>query len=90
MIVDWPTPPNGQFGKGTWLVGDDIEPGLYRVVIEGSGILDSCYWARLSGLSGEFEDLIANDNAQGTAYVEIMATDVAFETTCGPWMKVEQ
>ncbi len=44
--------------------------------------MDSCYWERLSGLSGDFDDLIANDNANGSYYVTIDASDVAFTTDC--------
>lgn len=67
-------------GSGVYLVGEDIKPGTYRS--DGS----QCYWARLSGTSGEFEHIIANDNVEGTAYVTIAASDVAFETSrCGEW-----
>ena len=67
-------------GSGIYLVGEDIKPGTYRS--DGS----RCYWARLSGTSGEFEHIIANDNVEGTAYVTIAASDVAFETSrCGEW-----
>lgn len=69
-------------GSGVYLVGEDIQPGTYRS--ESSG----CYWARLSGTSGEFSEIIANDNVEGTAYVTIAATDVAFETSrCGDWTR---
>jgi hypothetical protein len=42
------------FGPGTHLVGTDIEPGVYRITGEIT------YFARLSGLTGEFSDIIAN------------------------------
>lgn len=67
-------------GSGIYLVGEDIKPGTYRS--DGA----RCYWARLSGTSGEFEHIIANDNVEGTAYVTIAESDVAFETSrCGEW-----
>lgn len=67
-------------GSGVYLVGEDIKPGTYRS--DGG----RCYWARLSGTSGEFEHIIANDNVEGTAYVTIATSDVAFETSrCGEW-----
>lgn len=70
-------------GSGTFLVGEDIEPGTYATD-GGSGM---CYWARLSGLSGEFDDIITNGIPDGQGYVTIAATDVAFETTsCGTWV----
>lgn len=71
-------------GSGTYLVGDDIQPGTYRMTLDGSS---SCYWARLAGLSGELGDIITNDNVSGQAFVTIAETDVAFETSrCGEWV----
>jgi len=68
-------------GPGILVVGTDIQPGLYRTEA-GADILDSCYWARLSSLSGDFDSIITNGNATGTTTVEVKASDVAFETTC--------
>src|SRR5690625_1167289 len=64
-----------QFGDGTWVVGEDIEPGVYRN--DGGGW---CYWERLSGLSGEFGDIIANGVPEGQAAVEISGSDGAFSS----------
>ena len=73
------------FGDGTWMVGEDIKAGTYRT----KGDPDGCYWARLSGTSGELTDLIANGNPTGTTTVTISATDVAFETSgCAAWRPV--
>ena len=84
MTVEWEVPPNDAIGDGIWRVGTDIQPGLYRTM------LDTCYWARLRNLTGR-DDIIANDNTDGPSYVEILATDVAFQSTrCGPWAKVEE
>ena len=70
------------FGDGTWMVGDDIKAGTYRT----KGNSDGCYWARLSGTSGELADVIANGDADGPTSVTISDGDVAFETSgCGPW-----
>ena len=55
--------------------GKDLAPGTYRV----SG---SCYYARLSGFSGEFSDLIANDNKDGRFIIEIKPEDSGFELAC--------
>lgn len=67
-------------GSGVFLVGEDIQPGTYST--EGS----SCYWARLSGVSGDFDDIISNGNLDGPGYVTIAESDSAFETTrCGEW-----
>lgn len=70
-------------GDGTFLVGADIEPGTYRTA--GT---DTCYWARLSGTLGSFDEIIANNFGAGQQVVTIDASDVAFETTrCGTWEK---
>jgi hypothetical protein len=76
-----PTPEIvGLLKEGVYLVGSDIEPGIY-VGVAGDGILNSCYWARLSNLSGN-DDILANDNAEGLYYVEVLPTDKAFKTGC--------
>ena len=76
-------PPQPGFGDGTHAVGSGgVAPGLYRAADPGS-----CYWARLSGFSGDFDELIANDNPDGPTIVEILPTDVGFESTrCGRWV----
>ncbi len=79
-----PTPeptPNVGFGPGTYQVGSDIQPGIYAGMA-GTHVRDSCYWARLSGASGEFSDLIANENAIGQFYVEVLNTDAFLEVSC--------
>ncbi|MCJ7858295.1 hypothetical protein [Corynebacterium kalidii] len=74
------------FGPGTQIVGSDIQPGTYR----NSSSSNLCYWERLSGLSGEMGDLIANEVTEGQAVVTIAATDAAFSSTdCGRWELVE-
>ena len=76
-----PAPTQGLVKIGTHLVGKDIQPGIYWGQT-GVGILDSCYWARVSDLTGGIGSLIANENAIGQYYVEIKDTDFAFETAC--------
>ena len=75
-----PTPKVG-FSPGTYAVGREIKPGLY-VGIAGEGVLDSCYWERLSGLTGEFRHIIANGNAKGSFYVKVLPSDHALTTRC--------
>ncbi|WP_018180118.1 hypothetical protein [Jongsikchunia kroppenstedtii] len=73
--------PRTSFGDGTWMVGSGIEPGTYST--DGG---DGCYWARLGGLSGATDDILANDNASGPATVTISGTDAAFQSQdCGTW-----
>lgn len=75
------TGPIDSFRDGTFLVGTDIQPGTYR-----NGGTQACYWARLSGLSGTTDDILANDNPRGQSYVEILPSDKAFESkNCGTW-----
>ena len=73
------------FGSGTLTVGDaaDIAPGTWSA--PGG---DSCYWERLSGFSGTFDDLIANDFGSTGPIVTISASDAGFDSTsCGTWTK---
>ena len=83
-----PTPepigPATTFGDGIHIVGTDIESGTYR-----SSPPDSCYWARLSGFSGDSDDIIANDNSVAPV-VTIFATDIGFESSrCGTWTRID-
>ena len=82
-LDEWPAPAEllSDIDSGTYLIGRDIVPGTYRGEA-GAGALDSCYWARLSGVSGTFSDIIANDNANGVFYVSVKATDIALSTAC--------
>ena len=79
------SPPEGSsadFGDGTFQVGSDVQPGTYRTRESSSG----CYYARLGGFSGEFEDILANGNATGPAIVTIEPTEAGFESNgCGTW-----
>ena len=80
-----PPEPATTFTDGTHMVGSDIQPGTYR-----NAGNETCYWARLSGFGGTVEDIIANDNPRGQAFVTIGADDVAFKSQlCGTWELVE-
>lgn len=68
-------------GTGTFVVGEDVAPGTYRTA--GSS---GCYWARLSGTSGDLGDVLANGLSDGPLTVTIAPSDEAFETQrCGEW-----
>jgi hypothetical protein len=70
---------------GTYRVGSQIRPGLYR----STGTGDGCYWERLSGFSGSFNDLTENYYGSARTYVQIVAGDVGFKTSgCGSWTTV--
>jgi len=73
------------FKDGTYIVGTDVEPGTYRST-GGSG----CYYARVSGFTGDLGTILANNNTDDPAVVEIAPTDAGFESKrCGPWTKLE-
>lgn len=78
-------PSQNEYGPGMYIVNDDIEPGIYR---SESGVT---YFERLAGLSGELDDILANEaSPSGPVYVEIKSTDVAFKTEgSGKWYKIE-
>lgn len=72
-------------GDGTYQVGTDIQPGTY---VSGAPDSGNCYWARLSGTSGSFSDIIANNNSSGQSVVTIAPTDKVFETSgCNDWTR---
>jgi hypothetical protein len=69
------------FGDGTHVVGQDIDPGRYSA--PGG---EFCYWERLSGFSGELDDIIANGLSEGPVVIEIGSGDAGFSTNgCGTW-----
>ena len=48
--------------------------------------MDGCYWERLRGFSGSFDDIIANDITNVSAIVTVSPTDKGFHTSgCGTW-----
>ena len=80
-----PTVKGKKFFDGIWIVGRDIEPGLYQTQTAG------CYWARLSGLSGSRDDVVENGTTPGPSYVSISRTDYAFESRdCKEWLLIDQ
>jgi hypothetical protein len=71
---------------GVFKVPDQIKPGKYVSVVPDDSF--GCYWARLTGTSGDIHSIIANDvaNAGNQVRVTIKTTDKYFETNgCGPW-----
>jgi hypothetical protein len=76
----------GSFGEGVHQVYLDIQPGTYR----NSDSSEGCYWARLSGFSGEVDDIIADGNSFELVVVTISDIDVGFESVgCGSWTKID-
>jgi hypothetical protein len=76
--------PDAPFSAGTFFVGKDVAPGLWR-----SSSSDYCYWERLSGFSGQLKDILANDFLAGPTVVDIRVGDTGFNSrNCGAWTKI--
>jgi hypothetical protein len=73
----------GSFGSGTKVIGSGITAGRYLTTTA-----KDCYWERLSGFTGSFNEIIANENPSGThAIVDILSTDRGFNSNrCGTWI----
>ena len=71
---------------GRWLVGRQIPAGEYE-----TNSSSGCYWERLSGFSGNFRNIIANDSvaAPGRQIVRIVSSDEGFysDDDCGTWSR---
>lgn len=75
-------------GTGTFQVGSDVQPGLYRST--GNKADDNCYWERAKDSKGATDSIIDNENAVGSTYVAIVATDKIFKTEgCKGWELVD-
>jgi hypothetical protein len=80
-----PAPVGGPaFGDGTHRMGVSVVPGTYR---SGPSAY-SCYWERVSGFGGTFDEIIANGFG-GPEIVTIEATDAGFTSDdCVSWQPV--
>lgn len=73
------------FGDGTFIVGTDIDAGTYK----NSGG-STCYYSRLSGFSGELDDIVSNELTSASAIVTIAPSDRGFKSSgCGTWTKMQ-
>lgn len=71
-------------GDGIFVVGPDIEPGLYKA--EASS---GCYYARLRSMGGGLNAIITNNNVDGPLAITVESTDAAVELSgCGEFHKV--
>jgi hypothetical protein len=76
-------------GDGTYVVGTDIKPGLYKTSGPSASGFGDCYWEREKDLSGGFGSILANDNAKGQTTVKVLSSDAAFKTSgCADWVKI--
>src|SRR3989304_2120845 len=74
--------PNPNLVKiGTYIVGTDIQPGLYRGDA-GQDLFQACDGARLKDFPGQLDAILSNDNSIGQFYIEVKDTDFALETAC--------
>jgi len=65
-----------------WVVGKDIQPGVYRADATNEM---GCYWARRRKLGGR-GGIISADTSRGQAIVEIVESDVGFTSVgCRAW-----
>lgn len=71
-------------GDGTWVVGVDIEPGVYKAA---APVSSTCYWGiYTSGSNGD--DIIANDLPGGGLPSVTLAAGQDFKSSrCGTWAK---
>lgn len=77
-----PAPTPITFGNGTHQVGTTLPAGTYRTRTDVAG----CYWARLSGFSGQTSDILANNLSDYHQVVTIEPGDAGFESDgCGTW-----
>jgi RNA polymerase subunit RPABC4/transcription elongation factor Spt4 len=65
-----------EFEDGIYLVGIDIEPGTYKVEVIDT-VTGMGYVERLSDVSMEMNDIIANEIFQNQGYVEVAEGDFA-------------
>lgn len=82
--------PNTVPGDGTFLVGTkagQVRPGVYQTAAG-----ESCYWERLSDLSGEYTGLLMNGGfRKGQKLVQVEQGDYAFSSqNCGTWTAVDR
>lgn len=85
-----PPGPEPAFGSGTQIVGEDVQAGIYETGRLGEGVFDGCYWERLAGFSGDFDEIIANNNVVVHDVVEIMDSDAGFDSDCGAWYELTE
>lgn len=76
------------FGDGTFLVGKDIQPGVYSVTVPSDS--NGCYWERDKDLNGGLNSILANDDLNPGAHgtINVRKSDYAVTSNdCGTWKK---
>jgi hypothetical protein len=79
---------SGCLREGTYQVTPVLQNGTASPGLWHSLGGDGCYWERLSGFSGDVNDIIANDfSSGGPRWVEIKSGDAGFSTSgCYPFV----
>jgi len=79
-----PPGPGASVGDGVYVVGQDMQPGTYRV---SAAVTDGCYWAiTKSGSNGA--DIVQNDLPKGGfPQVTVKAGQDFKSERCGTWFK---
>ncbi len=78
--------PTDPFGPGTWLINQEIAPGLWQ----NSDSSEGCTWVRLRRLDGVPSAANANGSTNSSRVtIAISGTDRAFDSKgCGTWTRV--
>jgi len=77
--------PDEPFDPGTWLVNEEIAPGLWQ----NSDASEGCSWSRLSNLRDGEAAVAGSGFGYSILTVEISATDRAFDSKgCGTWTRI--
>lgn len=81
------TGPSAELAEGTYEVGKDVKAGRYKTTVPDDSM--NCYWARLKDDSGDFDAIIANDNASPGARVSVTIKNGEFfeNNGCGDWAR---
>jgi hypothetical protein len=79
--VTFTPPPKRSFSDGTYLVPEDIRPGLYQT--DGHGDGTGCYWETDRNLSGDFNAIVSNDNIDGPTTIQLGSNVRAFKVNGG-------
>lgn len=72
-------------GDGTFWVGTDVAPGLYR----SSSNADRCSWTREKDATGELKSVRAHDTSIGSAYVYLVEGDFFDTEGCNTWRRAK-
>ncbi|WP_402464165.1 hypothetical protein [Isoptericola aurantiacus] len=73
-----------RISDGTWTVGDDVEPGTYRIT---EAVTGDCYWAVYRSGTNK-DDIVANDIVSGGFPTVTLRDGQDFESSrCGTWDK---